>query len=104
MIVSDEQLAFGRDKVAGLPKECRECDVRFACHGECPKHRFLHTPHGEPGLNYLCAGYKKFFTHITPAMNTMAALFRNGRPAADIMQLPRGQWLSTGHPRMPTPA
>ena len=88
-----EQAAFGKAKSATLPRYCRECPVRFACNGECPKHRFLHAPDGEPGLNYLCAGYKKFFLHIESAMNTMAALLRSGQPPARIMELPRAQWL-----------
>lgn len=87
------QLAFGEAKSKSLPRYCRECPVRFACHGECPKHRFLRTPEGEPGLNYLCAGYKKFFHHIEPAMNTMAALLRACRAPMEIMQMPRSQWL-----------
>jgi len=63
--------------------------VRFACNGECPKHRFILTPDGEPGLNYLCAGYQKFFRHIAPAMNTMGRLLQQERPAADIMEMIR---------------
>jgi uncharacterized protein len=59
--------------------------VRFACNGECPKHRFSRTPDGESGLNYLCPAYKKFFNHIDPAMRKMAQLLRNGQPAAGIM-------------------
>jgi uncharacterized protein len=66
---------------------CRECEVRFACNGECPKHRFLKTPDGEPGLNYLCAGYKYFFKHIDPYMRFMANELRAGRPPANIMQI-----------------
>ena len=64
VVMSDEQRAFGRHKLDSLPRAPRECDVRFACHGECPKSRFLKTADGEPGLNYLCAGYKAFFHHV----------------------------------------
>ena len=87
MLDSPQQRTFGTDKRDTLPKYCRECDVRFACNGECPKHRFISTPDGEPGLNYLCAGYKKFFRHIDPYMQTMANLLRHQRPAAEIMQM-----------------
>jgi uncharacterized protein len=87
MLDSPQQRAFGTDKRDTLPKFCRECDVKFACQGECPKHRFATTPDGESGLNYLCAGYKKFFHHIDPYMQGMAQLLQRGRPAADIMQL-----------------
>lgn len=93
LVDSPQQEAFGLAKSAGLPRYCRECPVRFACHGECPKHRFLQTPHGEPGLNYLCAGYRKFFTHIDAPMKTMAALLAMQRAPAEIMQLPRRHWL-----------
>ena len=93
MVDSPQQQAFGLAKSATLPRYCRECPVRFACHGECPKHRFLRTPHGEPGLNYLCAGYKKFFTHIDSPMRTMAALLAAGQAPSTIMQLPRDRWL-----------
>ena len=93
MADSRTQADFGRAKSASLPRYCRECAVRFACHGECPKHRFLQTPHGEPGLNYLCAGYRKFFTHIDSPMRTMAALLKMNRAPAEIMSLPRAQWM-----------
>ncbi len=87
MLYSPEQVQFGRDKSDGLPAYCRACDFLFACNGECPKHRFEQTPEGEPGLNYLCAGYKTFFNYIDPVMKKMAELVQNGRPAADIMNM-----------------
>ncbi|HLJ53752.1 MAG TPA: SPASM domain-containing protein, partial [Chthonomonadaceae bacterium] len=87
MAGSPEQAAFGAAKRESLPAYCRECDVRFACNGECPKHRFLRTPDGEYGLNYLCAGYKAFFRHIGPHMRTMARLLHAGRAPAEIMSL-----------------
>lgn len=83
---SQRQQQFGRDKEATLPGHCRRCEVRFACNGECPKNRFIRTPDGEPGLNYLCAGYKMFFKHIDPYMRAMAAELRQGRPPAGVMQ------------------
>lgn len=86
MVSSPQQLKFGSDKQDTLPQYCRDCEVRFACNGECPKHRFLKTPDGEPGLNYLCAGYKKFFTHIDPYMRFMAEELRHERPPANVMQ------------------
>ena len=76
---------FG-DAKAELPRVCRECPVKFACNGDCPKHRFVAAGEGEPGVSYLCPGYLKFFTHIKPAMERMAALVRAERPAADIMR------------------
>jgi len=85
LVESPEQRKFGRDKLSTLPKFCRDCSVRFACHGECPKHRFLKTPQGEPGLNYLCAGYKRIFKHMKPTMDIMCALLRSGHPAAGVM-------------------
>jgi uncharacterized protein len=87
MVESAQQRKFGTDKRDTLPDYCRRCEVRFACNGECPKHRFLHTPDGEPGLNYLCAAYKRFFTHIDPYMQTMARLAQSGRAPAEIMAL-----------------
>ncbi|XXF75267.1 anaerobic sulfatase maturase [Myxococcaceae bacterium GXIMD 01537] len=83
--VSEQQRLFGRDKLDSLPRACRECDVRFACHGECPKNRFLTTADGEKGLNYLCAGYKAFFRHIDHPMKVMAGLVRRGLPATQVM-------------------
>lgn len=78
---------FGKNKLEKLPKYCRECDVRFACNGECPKHRFTWTPDGEWGLNYLCPAYKKFFKHIAPVMKVMAELYRAKQAPAKVMQI-----------------
>jgi len=85
LIDSPKQRAFGDAKRDSLPRYCRECPVRFACNGECPKNRFTLTPDGEPGLNYLCAGYKAFFTHIDGPMRLMADLLRDGHYADEIM-------------------
>lgn len=90
IVASPQQVRFGNDKRDTLPRMCRECEVRFACNGECPKHRFLRTPDGEPGLNYLCAGYKHFFHHVDPYMKFMAAELSAGRPPANIMQVMGG--------------
>jgi uncharacterized protein len=87
LVGSEKQRTFGRQKLSSLPKYCRECDVLSACYGECPRNRFISTPDGEPGLNYLCAGYKMFFHHIAPPMKTMADLLRQGRWAEEIMQM-----------------
>jgi uncharacterized protein len=85
MVRSGAQQKFGSDKLNALPRYCRECEVRFACNGECPKHRFIKTPDGEAGLNYLCAAYKRFFTHIDPYMRQMGELVSSGKEAAGIM-------------------
>jgi uncharacterized protein len=87
MMRSDRQLRFGDAKLDGLPKLCRQCPVGPGCWGECPKRRFLTTPDGEPGLNYLCAGYRKFFTHAAPYLKTIGQLVQSGRPAAEIMNM-----------------
>ena len=87
LVTSEQQRQFGLAKRDTLPRYCRECEVRFACHGECPKNRFINTPDGEPGLNYLCAGYKAFFKHIDHPMRTMADLLRQGRYADEVMPL-----------------
>jgi len=86
LVGSDRQFKFGQDKLNTLPKYCLDCEVRFACHGECPKHRFMNTPDGEPGLNYLCAGYKAFFTHIDEPLKIIVDLFNKGRAAEEVMQ------------------
>jgi uncharacterized protein len=85
LVASQKQRQFGRDKQDTLPRFCRECDVRFACHGGCPKDRFIKTPDGEPGLNYLCDGYQLFFRHIDRPMRIMADLIRRGHYADEIM-------------------
>jgi len=87
MVGSEKQRTFGLDKRDRLPHYCRECEVRFICNGGCPKNRLLRTPDGEPGLNYLCEGYKAFFTHIDRPMRIMAAELRAGRPPANIMRI-----------------
>ena len=87
LTASPQQTTFGNDKYDKLPEYCKMCDVFFACHGECPKHRFITTPTGEPGLNWLCEGYKLFMHHIDPYMKTMTQLIRSNRPAADIMTM-----------------
>ncbi|MFN8471075.1 MAG: anaerobic sulfatase maturase [Anaerolineae bacterium] len=87
LVASPQQRAFGLAKRDTLPAYCRDCDVRFACHGGCPKDRFITTPKGEPGLNYLCAGYKAFFHHVDRPMRVMAELLRRGRAPAEIMQM-----------------
>jgi uncharacterized protein len=73
----DSEKAFGLYKQLSLPQFCLDCEVRMMCHGECPKNRFIHTPTGEPGLNYLCAGYKKFFTHCLPFVDAVAKEFNH---------------------------
>jgi uncharacterized protein len=75
---------FGAAK-ADLPRVCHECPVQFACHGDCPKHRFVAAGADEPGVSYLCPSYRRFFTHIRPAMQQMAGLLRTGRAPAEIM-------------------
>ena len=79
------QERFGRDKSATLPECCRNCRFLFACHGACPKDRFIRTPDGRPGLNYLCEGLKMFFAHVDPYMGAMAAELKAGREAAGVM-------------------
>lgn len=86
MVKSEEQQKFGRDKRDKLPRYCFECDYRFACHGECPKNRISETPHGEPGLNYLCPGFKYFFAHVHPYMQFMADELKAKRAPANVMQ------------------
>ncbi|MFN2373908.1 MAG: anaerobic sulfatase-maturation protein [Cyclonatronaceae bacterium] len=86
LVDSDQQRTFGTNKKTTLPNYCKKCEVRFACNGECPKHRFIKTPDGEDGLNYLCAGYKKFFNHIDPYMRFMANELKNRRAPSNVMK------------------
>lgn len=96
LVASDRQRKFGADKRDTLPRYCQDCEVRFACNGECPRNRFIETPDGEPGLNYLCAGYRAFFNHIDRPMRIMADLLKRGRYADGIMEIladeERAEW------------
>lgn len=87
LAASEKQYRFGKNKRNTLPKVCCECDVLFACMGECPKNRFLVTSTGESGLNYLCKGWKAFFHHIDFPMKLMAGLIRRGYPASEVMRV-----------------
>lgn len=86
MMYSDRQREFAKMKRQLLPRQCKECPFRFACHGECPKNRFTHDRYGEPGLNYLCEGYLRFFSHVAPYMDFMKAELEAQRPPANVMQ------------------
>ena len=85
LVRSERQVQFGRDKRDTLPEFCRSCDVRFACHGGCPKDRFVPSRDGQDGHNYLCDGLYDFYTHTRPTMTAMAQLIRQGRYADEIM-------------------
>lgn len=84
---SSKQVKFGIDKRSGLPQKCFRCRWFFACHGECPKHRFNTTDKGETGLNALCEGYEMFFSHIAPYMEEMKKLLMSGKPASGVMDM-----------------
>lgn len=86
MMYSEQQLKFGADKHDKLPRQCKECEFLFACHGECPKNRFAKTKDGESGLNYLCAGWKMFYDHVAPYMDFMKKELLNKRPPANVME------------------
>ncbi len=94
---SPRQVRFGAAKRRSLPRCCRDCEFLFACNGGCSKHRFARTPDGEPGLNYLCGGYKRFFAHIDPYMRAMAGLLRSGQAPAMIMTFLRQRKRSSDH-------
>ncbi|NJD59442.1 MAG: anaerobic sulfatase maturase [Anaerolineae bacterium] len=87
LVSSERQTRFGQAKYDRLPRACLMCPVLFACNGECPKNRFLTTQAGEPGLNYLCAGYKAFFQRADEPMKIMALLMNDGRPASEVMEI-----------------
>ena len=85
MMYSEQQNQFARLKHQLLPQQCRECQFEFACHGECPKNRFVDDCYGNPGLNYLCQGYHQFFSHVAPYMDFMKRELDAKRPPANIM-------------------
>jgi len=87
LVASGKQRRFGENKRETLPRTCRDCEVLFVCNGECPKNRFVQTPDGATGLNYLCAGYKAFFRHADKPMRIMADLIRRGRLAEEVMRV-----------------
>lgn len=91
MMTSPEQMAFGAKKRGSLPRQCRECRFTDICNGECPKNRFALTADGEPGLNWLCEGYRRFFNHVAPAMDFMAGELRAERAPANVMEWMRGR-------------
>ncbi|MGB2961113.1 MAG: anaerobic sulfatase maturase [Candidatus Omnitrophota bacterium] len=81
---------FGINKESALPEQCRKCEVLHLCRGECPKNRFATAYNNEPGLHYLCAGYKKFFLHIRKHLNMITKLLENGLPASYVMKAAEG--------------
>jgi uncharacterized protein len=86
MAQSFRQNEFGNSKLLKLPTYCIDCEYRFACHGECPKHRFEYTPEGQRGLNYLCKAYKMFFTYVHPYMQYMSDELAAGRAPENVMR------------------
>jgi uncharacterized protein len=98
---SQSQFDFGVGKRNKLPRYCLKCDLRYFCHGECPKHRFLTTPEGEPGLNYLCEAYKLFFRHAEPYMKFMAEELENKRAPANVMTWIRNKENQVVRPTVP---
>lgn len=86
MMYSERQMEFGQMKQKSLPSQCRACEFLFACNGECPKNRFVTTASGEPGLNYLCKGYHRFFKHVAPYMDYMKKELLAERAPANIME------------------
>lgn len=89
MMFSDKQLKFGEAKKSTLTEQCRNCEFLFACHGECPKNRFASSEDGEPGQNYLCSGYHRFFKHVAPYMDFMKQELQHQRPPANVMEWAR---------------
>ena len=109
MAGSEQQTRFGRDKRDALPPVCRECEVRFICNGACPRNRISIAPDGSAGLNYLCEGYKAFFTHVGRPMRMMVEELRAGRAPANVMlRLAQEEWeleqkLQKARPNEPCP-
>lgn len=86
MVKSKQQIAFGASKETALPRYCHGCDFLFACRGGCPKHRLAKSPDGDPGLNYLCEGFKKFYHYVNPSMKRMVDFIHRGIPIYKIME------------------
>lgn len=86
MLYGQQQSQFSQLKHRSLPQECKECEWEFACHGECPKNRFVKDRYGNPGKNYLCEGYRQYLSHVAPYMDFMKAQLQRQQPPADIMQ------------------
>lgn len=97
IIDAPKQVAFGTEKYDGLPNQCQKCEVKFACNGECPRHRFENTSDGEYGLNYLCTDYKKYFHHIHPYMKVMVKLITNNLPVSKVMEVIKGPIVVVKH-------
>ena len=87
MLYGEQQQEFSRQKHSSLPRQCRECDMEFACHGECPKNRFMKDKYGDSGLNYLCPGYYHYYQHVAPYMDYMKQELMSQRPPSNIMKV-----------------
>ena len=87
MLYGEQQQEFSRLKHSSLPRLCKECDMEFACHGECPKNRFMKDKYGDSGLNYLCPGYYHYYQHVAPYMDYMKQELMSQRPPSNIMKV-----------------
>ena len=87
MLYGEQQQEFSRLKHSSLPRQCKECDMEFACHGECPKNRFMKDQYGDSGLNYLCPGYYHYYQHVAPYMDYMKQELMAQRPPSNIMKV-----------------
>ena len=87
MLYGEQQQEFSRLKHSSLPRQCKECDMEFACHGECPKNRFMKDKYGDSGLNYLCPGYYHYYQHVAPYMDYMKQELMAQRPSSNIMKV-----------------
>ena len=87
MLYGEQQQEFSRLKHSSLPRQCMECDMEFACHGECPKNRFMKDKYGDSGLNYLCPGYYHYYQHVAPYMDYMKQELMAQRPPSNIMKV-----------------
>ena len=87
MLYGKQQQEFSRLKHSSLPRQCKECDMEFTCHGECPKNRFMKDKYGDSGLNYLCPGYYHYYQHVAPYMDYMKQELMSQRPPSNIMKV-----------------